>query len=149
MFYLFNFFLPRKSGTKALLLYVLAGALILAIVGLILGLLFGLKDEETTNESVSPEQLISRCKASDGKGFQNYTVASDTSECSEIGCNVLAKKGTCCTFLNTQVLHSIFQIQSRGKNKQLAAMPKAARLNNVLLPTLFHFVSNIVQGPVV
>ena len=104
----------RKSGTKTLLLYIIAGGLILAILGLVLGLSFGLlsqteTDETGPNESKQtateptatvPTETVptkavnlqkSRCKA--GKEFLKFSVASDTSACSEIGCSILEKKG--------------------------------------------------------
>jgi hypothetical protein len=83
-------FLFRKSGTKTILLFILAGGLVLTILGLVLGLTFGLRDEEST-ETVVVNLQKSRCMA--GKEFQKFSVASDTSKCSEIGCEILEKKG--------------------------------------------------------
>ncbi|XP_028396724.1 glutathione hydrolase 1 proenzyme-like [Dendronephthya gigantea] len=82
----------RKSGTKTLLIYIIAGVLVLAILGLVLGLLFGLGDEETTQETIVPRPQRSQCRI--GGEFQNFSVASDTSVCSEIGCRILEKKGS-------------------------------------------------------
>jgi hypothetical protein len=81
----------RKSGTKTLLLYIIAGGLILAILGLVLGLSFGLRNEDMTTETVLVSRQQSRCRS--GKEFGNFSVSSDTSVCSEIGCNILEKKG--------------------------------------------------------
>ena len=74
-----------------LLVYILAGVLVLAIGGLVFGLTFGLRNDETDDPVIVPRPQQSRCGA--GSEFRNFSVASDTSACSEIGCKILEKKG--------------------------------------------------------
>ena len=75
-----------------MLLYAIAGGLVLFILGLVLGLSFGLRDDSTSELPDNPVQSKSRCSA--GGEFGSFSVASDTSVCSEIGCHVLEKKGS-------------------------------------------------------
>ena len=74
------------------MLYIVAAVLVLGLLVLVLGLYFGLKSENSSNSLHKPEQQKSRCRS--GESFQNFSIATDTAVCSEIGCRILEKGGS-------------------------------------------------------
>lgn len=79
-----------RSKSRTILLYVLAGTMVIALLILVLALYFGLNNGES--QSSRDRQHKSACEA--GTKFSNYSVSTDTSACSKIGCDVLHKGGS-------------------------------------------------------
>ena len=81
-----------RSKTRPTLLYVVAGVLVVVLLVLVLGLYFGLKSDASSSSRTQTARMESPCKF--GAEFGNYSVSTDTSECSMIGCDVLDKGGS-------------------------------------------------------
>ena len=81
-----------RSKTKPTLLYVVAGVLVVLLLVLVLGLYFGLKSGDLISSRTQTARMQSPCTF--GTEFRNYSVSTDTSECSMIGCGVLDKGGS-------------------------------------------------------
>lgn len=70
----------------------MAGVLVVLLLVLVLGLYFGLKSGDLISSRTQTARMQSPCTF--GTEFRNYSVSTDTSECSMIGCGVLDKGGS-------------------------------------------------------